>query len=68
MVLMVLVGNSRCRVPVQKEWEERDSPQHVLVASHKRMGVGDTGGLLIKIKGYEGTMTTVSCNTETSTV
>ena len=47
--LTVLVGNSRCRVPVQKQWEERDSPQHVLAGSHKEDG---RGGLLIKVKGY----------------
>ena len=65
LVLTVLVGDSRCRVPVQKQWEERDSPQHVLAASHKEDG---RGGRLIKVKGYGETMTKVSCNTGTSTV
>ena len=65
MVLTVLVGDCRCRVPVQKQGEERDSPQHVLAGSHKEDG---RGGLLIKVKGYVGTMTTVSCNTGTRTV
>ena len=65
LVLEVIVGDSRCRVPVQKQGEERDSPQHVLAGSHKEDG---RGGLLIKVKGYGGTMTTVSCNTGTSTV
>ena len=42
-----LLGDSRCRVPVQKQWdlEEQDSPQHVLAGSHKEDGCG---GRLIK--------------------
>ena len=36
--LTVLVGDSRCRVPVQKQWDELDSPQHVLAGSHKEDG------------------------------
>ena len=55
-VLTVLVGDSRCRVPVQEQGEELDSPRHVLAGSHKEDG---RGGLLIKVKGYGGTMTTV---------
>ena len=65
LVLTALEGDIRCRVPVLKHVEERDSPKHVLAGSHKEDG---RGGLLIKVKGYEGTMTTVSCNTGTSTV
>ena len=44
---------------ILKQGEERDSPQHVLAGSHKEDG---RGGRLIKVKGYGGTMTTVSCS------
>ena len=40
LVLTVLVGDSRCRVPFQKQGEELDSPQHVLAGSYKEDGRG----------------------------
>ena len=44
---------------ILKQGKELDSLQHVLAGSHKEDG---RGGLLIKVKGYGGTMTTVSCS------
>ena len=49
LVLMVLVEDSRCRIPVQKQGKELDSPQHVLAGRHKEDG---RGGQLIEVKGY----------------
>ena len=65
LVLTVLVlGNSTCRGPVQKQGEDsRKSgfrPSTCWQGATKRMGddIG-RGGRLMKVKGYEGTMTTV---------
>ena len=69
LTILVLVGDSRCRVPVQKQGEERDLPQHVLAGSHKEDG---RGGRLIKVEGYGGAMTTdrstMFCNTGIGTI
>ena len=49
LLLTILVGDSRCRIPVQKQGEELDSPHRLLAGSHKEDG---RGGLLVKVKEY----------------